>query len=73
MCGGSAAGVFAYDVHVIQVCGWCKCVRLLCVGAMSGLCWTFLRFGYMSSTWPTAGKYGNYGGFTALLQQLHLL
>ena len=73
MRGGCAAGVFAYVFHLIQVCGWCDCVRLLSVGAMSGLCRYFLRFGYMAHTWTIARKYGNYRGFTALLQQLYLL
>ena len=70
MCGGCAAGVFAYAVHLIQVCACYECVRLLCVGAMLWLWRTLLRFGYMSSTWPTAGKYGNYRGFIRLLRQL---
>ena len=73
MCGGCAAGVFAYDVHLIQVCGWCKCVRLLSEGVISGLWWCFLRFEYMDYTWTMVREYGNYGGFTALLQQLHIL
>lgn len=37
MCGGAISGPIAYVVHVIQVDGWCKCVRLLSEGAMSGL------------------------------------
>ena len=63
VCRGLMSGLKAYDVHLIQVCGWCKCVRLLCVDAISGLWRTCLRFEYMRSTWPTAGKYGNYRGF----------
>ena len=70
MRGGFAAGVFAYAFHLIQVCFCYECVRLLCVGAMSGLCWTFLRFGYMAHTLPMARKYGNYRGFIRLLRQL---
>ena len=73
MCGGCAAGVFAYAAHLIRVCFCYECVRLLSEGAISGLWRWFLRFGYMAHTWTDARKYGNYGGFTALLQQLHLL
>ncbi len=62
MCGGCAAGVFAYDVHLIQVCGWCKRVRLLSEGAMFWLWRWFVRFGYMAHPWADARKYGNYGG-----------
>ena len=50
MCGGCAAGVFAYDVHLIQVCACYECVRLLSEGAISGLWRCFLRFGYMAHT-----------------------
>ena len=50
MCGGSAAGVFAYAFHLIQVCFFYECVRLLSVTAISGLWRCFLRFGYMAHT-----------------------
>ena len=70
MCCGAISGLLAYVVHLIQVCGWCKCVRLLSVAAMSGLWRTFVRFGYMAHTWADARKYGNYGGFGGLLRQV---
>ena len=63
VCRGLMSGLKAYDVHLIQVCFCYECVRLLSVSAMSGMWRTCLRFGYMLSTWPIAGKYGNYRGF----------
>lgn len=48
VCGGAISGLFAYMVHLIQVCGWCKCVRLLSEGAMFWLWRWFVRFGYMA-------------------------
>ena len=63
MCRGLMQGLKAYVLHLIQVCACYECVRLLSEGAISGLCWWCLRFGYMLSTWPTAGKYGNYRRF----------
>ena len=69
VCRGLMSGLNAYVFHTFQVCGWCKCVRLLSVSAMSGLCWCFLRFQYMAQTWTVIGKYGNYGGVMTLLQQ----
>lgn len=71
MCSGAISGLFAYVVHVIRVCGWCKCVRLLSVGAMFWLWRTFVKFGYMAHTWADARKYSNYGGSGGLLQQVY--
>ncbi len=70
MCDGLMAGVFAYVVHAILADAWCECVRLLSVAAIYGLWRTFLRFGYMAHPKDDARKYGIYGGFTGLLQQV---
>ena len=35
MCRGLMPGLKEYDVHVIRMCGWCECVRLLSVTGMS--------------------------------------
>ena len=67
ICSGAISGLFAYVVHLIRVCGGCKCVCLLFVGAMFWLWRAFLRFGYMAHTWADARKYGNYGGSGGLL------
>ena len=67
MCSGTISGVFAYVVHVIQVCGWCKCVRLLSEGAIFWLWRWFVRFGYMAHTPTDARKYGIYRGPGGLL------
>ena len=67
MCGVAISGLFAYVVLVIQVDVWCKCVRLLSEGAMSGLWRWFVRFGYMAHSPTDARKYGNYGGSGGLL------
>lgn len=70
MCSGLMHGVFAYVVHAILADAWRECVRLLSVAAISGLWRTFLRFGYMAHPRDDVRKYGIYGGFTGLLQQV---
>lgn len=70
MCSGLMHGVFAYVVHAILADAWRECVRLLSVAAISGLWRTFLKFGYMAHPRDDARKYGIYGGFTGLLQQV---
>lgn len=70
MCCGAISGVFAYVVHLIRVCGGCKRLRLLSVGAMFWLWRTFVRFGHMAHSPTDARKYGNYGGSGGLLQQV---
>ena len=67
VCGGAISGLFAYVVHVIQVCGGFMCVRLLSEGAMSGLWRWFVKFGYMVHSPTDARKYGNYRGSGGLL------
>ena len=70
ICTGAMVGLKAYVVHVIQVCGGFMCVRLLSVGAMSGLWQTFVRFGYMAHSPTDTRKYGNYRGSGGLLWQV---
>ena len=70
VCRGAISGVFAYVVHVIQVCAWYECVRLLSEGAMSGLWRWFVRFGYMVHSPIDARKYAIYGGSGRLLWQV---
>lgn len=71
MCSGAISGLFAYVVHVIQVDVWCKCVRLLSVGAMFWLWWWFVSHGYMTHSPTDARKYGNYRGAGGLLWQVY--
>lgn len=67
MCSGAISGLFAYVVHVIRVCGWCKCVRLLSEGAIFWLWRWFVRFGYIAHSPTDALKYGYYRGSGGLL------
>lgn len=67
MCSGAISGLFAYVVHLNHVCGGCKCVRLLSVGAMFYLWLTFMRFGYIGCSPPDMRICGNYGGYGGLL------
>ena len=52
MCGGCAAGVFAYAVHLIQVCFCYECVRLLSVTGVSVAFLTYFgSMGVFSAAW----------------------
>ena len=70
ICSGAIVGLKAYVFHLIQVCSWCKCVRLLSEGAMFWLWRWFVRFVYMAHSPTDARKYGNYRGAGGLLWQV---
>ena len=70
ICSGAMVGLKAYVFHLIQVCSWCKYVRLLSDAAMFWLWRSFVRFGYMAHSPTNARKYGNYRGSEGLLWQV---